>query len=263
MRIENAIAVVTGASSGIGLATARRLGRDGASVVLVARGQARLEEAAHEIERAGGRAWPMAADAADGAAVLALAETVRTRVGVPSVIVNSAGAGVWRYIEETPPDAATAMMGAPYGAAFNVTHAFMADMLAAKQGVIVHVGSPFSMLPWPGAVAYGASRWALRGLHEALCQDLRGTGVHSCHVVFGKVSSAYFENNPGSEDHIPGVGKLIREVSPEECADVIAGVIRRPRAEVQHPPLLRAFYGAARVMPGTVKWLTALTGRKR
>ncbi len=261
--LAGSVAVVTGASSGIGRATAKLLAQRGARVAIVARGRDKLEELAAEIAAAGGRALVQAVDAADGKAVLAMADAVKRELGAPRYVVNSAGAGVWRYIEETAPDEATQMMGAPFGAAFNVTHAFMRDMLADKQGVIVHVGSPFSVIPWPGAVAYGASRWALRGLHEALCQDLRGTGVHSCHVVFGKVSSAYFDNNPGSEGYIPGIGKLIPEISPEQCADVIAKVLLEPKPEVQYPAMLSAFYAAAQVMPGTLRWLAAVTGRKR
>ena len=169
MTIEkNCVAVVTGASSGIGAATAKALAHDGWRVVLVARRAERLEELTAEISDAGGEAIAEALDGADGNAVLEMANRVRSKWGDPSLLVNSAGAGVWRFLEETSPDEIVDMMGAPFLAAANASRAFMPGMLDAGGGLLVHVGSPASVMPWPGATAYTASRWALRGLHEAL-----------------------------------------------------------------------------------------------
>jgi uncharacterized protein len=260
---EMPVAVVTGASSGIGEATAVRLAEAGHRVALVARRAESLRSLRARIEDAGGIALDCPVDASDGAAVLEMAERVRTELGVPEIIVNSAGAGTWRYIEETPPEEAATMLGAPYTAAYNVTHAFMADMLARRRGVVIHVGSPASYIPWPGATAYTASRWALRGLHEALCQDLRGTGVSSCHVMFGEVSSAYFVNNPESHEHIPKIASIVPVITPQRCAEVILRTTRKPRPVVVHPFVGRMFFWMNAVMPGLVRWLAAATGRQR
>lgn len=257
------VAVVTGASSGIGEATAQKLAEEGYAVALVARRATPLEALGASIREAGGEARAYPVDAADGAAVLTVAERVREDFGRPEVIVNSAGAGRWRFIEETPPDEAEDMLGAPYRAAYNVTHAFMSDMIDEERGVVVHVGSPAAYLPWPGATAYTTSRWALRGLHEALRQDLRGTGVSSCHVIFSEVSSAYFENNPGSHEHIPKAAKILPVITPERCAEVIAETIRRPRPLVLYPFSMRLFYWAFRAAPAPSRWLVARTGRQR
>ncbi len=256
------VAVVTGASSGIGAATARFLAADGWRVVLVARRAERLRELAREIETSGGVAMVEALDAADGAAVEAMADRVRLRWATPSLVVNSAGAGVWRFLEETAPEQILDMTGAPYLAAVNTCRAFIADMLAAGRGAMIHVGSPASLMPWPGATAYTASRWALRGLHEALCMDLVGTGVTSSMVYFGEVSSEYFEANPDSHEYIPGIGGWIPVTSPEKCADVILEVVRRPRRVVFHPFQLRLMWWLAKVSPAPTRWLVARTGRR-
>jgi len=256
------IAVVTGASSGIGAATAKLLAREGWRVVLVARRRERLEELVAEIGAAGGTARAEALDGADGPAVMAMAERVRSEWGTPSLVVNSAGAGEWRFLEETPVEEIVEMMGAPYLAAANTCRGFMADMLAAKRGLFVHVGSPASVMPWPGATAYTASRWALRGLHEALCQDLRGTGVHSSLVYFGEVSSEYFEANPGSQEHIPKIGSWIPVSTPERCAEVVLETVRRPRRVVFYPFALRLMAWLAVITPAPTRWLIAHTGRK-
>jgi len=257
------VAVVTGASSGIGAATARRLGADGWTVVLVARRGDRLADVAADVEAAGGRAHVAAIDASDGAAVDAMAADVVAAFGVPHAVVNSAGAGVWRWMEDTSHEEFSRLLGAPLLAAWNTTHAFMPGMLARRSGVVVHVGSPASLAPWPGATGYTVSRWALRGLHEALRQDLAGTGVQSCHVLFGEVESGYFDANPGTREHIPRVGRIIGVITPERAARTVTEVIARPRAQVFDPPMLAVTQVANRISPRLVALLARRTGRRR
>jgi NADP-dependent 3-hydroxy acid dehydrogenase YdfG len=256
------IAVVTGASSGIGAATARALVADGWRVVLVARRADRLAGLAAELAAGGGEAAVEAVDAADGGAVAAMGSRVLASWGAPSLVVNSAGAGVWRFLEETAPEEILGMAGAPYLAAANTCAAFMAAMLAEGRGHFIHIGSPASLMPWPGATAYTASRWALRGLHEALCMDLVGTGLASSLIYFGEVSSEYFEANPGSHEHIPAVGRWIPRSTPERCAEVVRRVVRRPRRVVFHPFTLRLMWWAAKLAPAPTRWLIARTGRR-
>lgn len=258
------LAVVTGASSGIGAATARLLGAQGWRVVLVARRKDRLEDLHDEIDGAGGDAIVEPLDASDGDAVVAMADRVTALFGAPGAIVNCAGAGQWKFIEDTSPAENLKMLGAPYMAAFNTTHAFMQAMLDVGTGVVIHVGSPASLVAWPSAVSYTASRWALRGMHEALCQDLAGTGVHSCHVVFSEVTSEYFDANPDSRDHLPWIGeKLLRTLTPEECADVLVDVIHHPRREVIHPIEMRAMQWFNQSAAPAMRLLARATGRKR
>jgi len=254
------LAVVTGASSGIGEATASALATRGWRVVLVARGRDGLERVAAAMSGGAGRPIVAALDAADGDAVLAMAASVTREHGTPDLIVNCAGAGEWRFIEETTPRRAVAMMNAPYFAAFNLTHAFMPGMLARRSGLVIHIGSPASLMAWPGATGYTAARWALRGLHEALTQDLRGTGVRSCHVVFGEVSSPYFDHNPGSHERLPGANWMVPTTSPARCAEIILRVVRAPRPLVIHPFMLRFFYWTHLLVPWFVRWLLGRTG---
>jgi NADP-dependent 3-hydroxy acid dehydrogenase YdfG len=257
------VGVVTGASSGIGAATARLLGADGWTVVLVARRADRLAGVAADVEAAGGRAHVAALDASDGAAVDEVAARVVAEFGVPHAVVNSAGAGVWRWMEDTNHDELGYLLGAPLLAAWNTTRAFLPGMLARRGGVVVHVGSPASVAPWPGATGYTVSRWALRGMHEALRQDLAGTGVRSCHVLFGEVSSEYFDANPDTHQHIPRIGRIIGVITPERAARTIAKVIARPRAQVFDPPMLAVTQVANRLSPRLVALLARRTGRQR
>jgi NADP-dependent 3-hydroxy acid dehydrogenase YdfG len=259
--MKSQLAVVSGASSGIGAATARALATEGWRVVLVARGRPGLEVVQQSIAAGGGAAEIAAIDAADGGQALALAERLRHELSPPALVVNSAGLGAWKFLEETSPEETAAMLAAPYLAASNLCRAFLPDMLKRRDGLLIHVGSPASRVPWPGATSYTAARWALRGLHEALCQDLRGTGVRSCHVVFGEVSSPYFEHNQIASSQLPKLASVVPITTPARCAEVILHTVRRPRREVVHPFMLRLLYLMAALAPAPTRWLIAATGR--
>ena len=254
------IALVTGASSGIGADAARHLAANGYRVLLVARGPKALQAVAEGI---GADAAAEACDASDGDAVLALAERVRQQHGVPDVVVNCAGAGQWKRIEDTPPSEALEMIKAPYLAAFNMTHAFMADMLARGSGVLIHVNSPACIATWPASVGYSAARCALRGLHASVSQDLAGTGVKSCHLVLGRVDSPYFDHNPGVAENMPGMARLMRTLSTDECGRLIARLAGDPKFEVMCPFMLRVNAWLYRLAPGLVHGLLRVTGAKR
>ena len=106
-----------------------------------------------------------------------MAERINADVGTPDIIVNNAGAGQWKFVDETSPEEAVQMMAVPYFAAFYVTHAFLPGMLRRNTGHIVNVSSVGSRFVWPGATAYIAARWAVRGFTEALRADLAGTKI--------------------------------------------------------------------------------------
>jgi short-subunit dehydrogenase len=254
------LALITGASSGVGAQTARELAKRGYGVVLVARDTTRLSSVAASI---GPSATYFSCDAASGLAVAELADKVRAKIGVPDVIVNSAGLGQWKRIEDTPPVEALQMIGAPYLAAYNLTHAFMGDMLKRRSGIIIHVNSPACFMPWPSAVGYIAARHALRGLHEALCQDLVGTGVRSCHAVFGRIDSEYFQHNAGVADKMPGIAATVRTLSPAECGRVLADLAEHPKRQVVHPFMLRLYYWNNLALPWLTRWLLRMTGARR
>lgn len=90
-----------------------------------------------------------------------------------------------------------------------------------------------------------------------------GTGVRSCHVVFGLVGSDYFAHNAGARPRVPGVAKLVRAVTPDECARVIARLAEHPRREVFYPFMLRVFAWNNWLAPAMVRSLVRVTGAKR
>jgi uncharacterized protein len=253
MRIPGAVALVTGASSGMGAATAKALAAGGANVALLARTETDLEVVAAEIARAGGRSGAYPTDAADEHSVDLVVTQVREELGTPDVVVHCAGAGRFLFVEETPAGEAAQMVAAPYLAAFNVTRALLPAMLARRSGRIVTLNSAASRIVWPGATGYTAARWALRGFTEALRTDLRGTGIDVLAVVCGKVNTPYFEHNPGSEERIPKV-RGVPALSPEDVARRIVRALERDSREIVIPRSLRVAFFTQALSPRLVAW---------
>lgn len=263
MEIRGKIAVVTGASRGIGAATARALAAAGAHVVLLARSGGELEALATDIQKAGGKADWLAADLGDLAATETVVADLLARHGVPDILVNNAGLGRWLFTEETPGEEAEQMTRLPYLAAFHMTRLLLPGMLARRSGHIVNVNSPASVLAWGGAAAYASARWALRGFSESLKVDLRGSGVGISHVVLGEVASNYWEANPGARERLPRIARLIPRLSTERAAGYILKAVRSERRELTAPAMLWIFRRMLWLMPGVVKWLVRITSHKR
>lgn len=245
------IVLITGASSGVGAAAARRFVRRGAKVIMVARSADKLAALAEDI---GYGAIAAPCDAADPDAVAKLAAEVLAEHGAPDVIVNSAGAGAWKSVPDTSPQEAVTMMQAPYFAAFNITQAFLPAMLERGSGLVIHVNSPACLAAWPKTAGYTAARAALLGFHRALSQDLAGTGVESCHVIFGRIDSEYFAENDVSESDMPWLGKLVPTLSVDDCGLALADIAIRPRPYAIFPFLLVPHIAVAMVAPRLAAW---------
>ncbi len=264
MKISGTLAVVTGASSGIGAATARALARKEARVLLLARTADALDRIAGEIAAVGGWAKAHPVDLADPIAVERVASAIKTESGTPDILVNNAGAGRWLFTEETSPAEAAQMMAVPYFAAFNVTRAFLPEMIRRKRGHIVNVTSAAAYIVFPGATAYTAARWAMRGFTEALRLDLHGTGIGVTLVAPGLVAgTGYFKHNPGAEERIPKAARLYPTLTAEQLAAAIARGIEDDKREVGMGFRYRMTALQSALLPWTVEWLTRTTGWKR
>jgi short-subunit dehydrogenase len=247
MEIAGKLALVTGASSGIGEAAARRLAAKGAQVILVARSADRLAKVAREIETQGGKAFPFASDLADPDEVSRMGDAVRAQAGVPDFLVNNAGAGRWLSTMETSPLEARQMIELPYLAAFYATRFFLPLMLAGPGGHIVNVTSPASYMAWPNAAAYIAARQALKGFSDALRLEVAAKGVFVSLVVLGPVESSYWEHNPGSHERVP---KGFAPMSTDEAADAVVRAIERRKKYLIYPALFRLLFILEALVPG-------------
>lgn len=215
------VAIVTGASSGIGAATARELATRGATVVLAARRVNELNSQARVIREAGGEALPVPTDVADPNQVRLLAERTLTSFGRVDVLVNNAGASWLRPFAASPPGEITGLVELNLLGAMLLTRAVLPGMLERRHGAVISVGS------LSGRVAmeplYSASKYGLRGFSLALRRQLAGSGVSASLVSPGNINTAMTR-------HVTA-----RMPEPDLVAMAIAGLVRRPRRELVIP----------------------------
>jgi short-subunit dehydrogenase len=235
MELRGAVAVVTGASSGIGRATAEALAKEGATVVLSARRENVLTEIAAGIEGRGGRAAVMACDVSDAAQVEGLAKRVVEQFGRCDVLVNNAGVPGGGTFAELSIDDVERIVGVNYLGVLYGIKAFVPMMLAAGRGHIVNVASLAGRFAVPGAAVYTSTKHAVVALSEALHFELSPLGVRVTAVNPGTVATEGFPHRDMAER---GSRMLLK---PERVAEVIVRVIRTGKApEVSVPRSLAA-----------------------
>ena len=221
-------AVVTGASRGIGLAVARDLARAGAWVGMVARSSDALHRAAAE---AGGHAIPGDVGSSEG--VHALATYVTELLGdAPDVVVSSAGAFSLAPLAETNPADFERMLAVNLRGPFLLVRAFLPLMLRRGHGHLIHVGSVAGRVAFPQNGAYAASKFGLRGMHEVLLQEIRGTGVRATLVEPAATDTSLWDAiDPDARDDLPSRASMLH---PDDVARAVLFAAVQPR-HVQVP----------------------------
>ncbi|WP_299026232.1 SDR family oxidoreductase [uncultured Thermanaerothrix sp.] len=176
---KNCLALITGGSSGIGLALARQLLTEGARIALLARNLEKLEQAREELLKVYPEAeltiW--SADVANAPQVTALLTTLMERQGVPDLLINSAGMAHPGRFEELPLEIFDQMIAVNYLGTVYVTKAVVPAMLKRGSGHIVNISSVAGFLNIYGYTAYGAAKFAVRGFSDALRMELKPYGI--------------------------------------------------------------------------------------
>jgi NAD(P)-dependent dehydrogenase (short-subunit alcohol dehydrogenase family) len=162
------LAVVTGASRGIGLAAAQALAAEGATVVRLARS---LKDGSRD------RFRDVACDLTQAAEVVRASTRILGDWGTPNILVNNAGAFLLKAFDATDPAELDQQLAANLKAPFLVAQGFLPAMSGAGDGLVVTIGSVSDHHAYPENAAYAASKYGLRGLHETLAAEYRGTGV--------------------------------------------------------------------------------------
>ncbi|HEX5857134.1 MAG TPA: SDR family NAD(P)-dependent oxidoreductase [Microbacterium sp.] len=231
MKHEGKVVVITGASSGIGRATARAFAEQGARLVLAARNPAGLEAVARECVERGGQAIAVRTDVSDEEQVLALARRAVDAFGRIDAWVSSASVMSYGSFEQTPSAIfrqiiETNLMGQVHGA-----RAALRQFRRQGSGSLIMVGSLFSEVGSPYISAYVTSKWGTLGLAEVLRQELRRSrGIHVTAVLPGSIDTPIYQhaaNYTGSRVHpLPPIS------SPERVAKAIVRSVGRRRAVV-------------------------------
>ncbi len=255
--------LITGSSSGIGASAAKAFAKEGALVLLVARNENKLKNVVSEIAAKGGKARYYAADVSDYKKVQLLAETILDEVGVPDILFNNAGQGIWKFIEETAYEEVSEMMAVPYFSSFYMTKAFLPAMKKRGSGHIVNMTSYAGFIAFSGATAYIAARTAMIGFHNSLAADLYGTRIKTSLAYFAKVKSDYWQNNPGSEERLPTSQALIPVITSEKAANAIVKGVKRGKRKIATPFMIFVMNVLIRYTPGVSRLIIYKTGYKK
>jgi NAD(P)-dependent dehydrogenase (short-subunit alcohol dehydrogenase family) len=228
--LRGKVVVVTGASSGIGRATALECARQGARVVVAARRQQALAALVEECERMGGAALAVALDVGAPTAMDDLAGHAVEALGRIDAWVNNAGLYSVGLFEDTPDDVFERIVQVNLMGVVRGSRAALRQFRTQEAGVIVNVSSMIGGLAGPYVSAYATSKWAVRGFSFALHEELRADPhIHVCVVRPSSVDTPIFRLSANFS------GRRIKALTPlyqpEQAAGTIVGLIERPRRE--------------------------------
>jgi short-subunit dehydrogenase len=245
--------VITGASSGVGRATAHAFARRGANLVLAARAAGPLGDAAAECKELGGRAIAFPADVTSPDAMRRLADVAVGRSGGLDVWVNNAGLGVVGRFHEVPIEAhrrviETNLLGYMHGA-----HAALPHFIEQEHGVLINNVSIGGFIPTAYAAAYAASKFGVRAFSNSLRQELRAwPDIHVCAVY------PFFMDTPGVQHGANYTGRALQPAppvyAPERTAEAIVHLVERPRRQVMVGTIARLAKLEYQLAPRVVEW---------
>lgn len=256
------VVVVTGASSGIGRATAHAFSRTGARLALAARDRAGLEAAAAECVALGGKPLVCVTDMSSPEEVDRLAETVLRSYGRIDVWVNCAAVLMFGRFADQPVEAfrkviETNLFGYVYGS----RHALAAFERQGGQGILINLASMLGTVGEPYLSAYVASKHAIRGMTTCLRQEMRHhPGIHIVTILPMAIDTPIYQRSGNY------MGQAVRSIAPvyapERVARAIVRAASRPRAEIIVGTLGYPLDLANRLSPTLLNWLIGVFGPK-
>ncbi|MBN1837025.1 MAG: SDR family oxidoreductase [Spirochaetales bacterium] len=223
-RLRGKIALVTGASKGIGRAAALALAREGASVAVTARSRDPLEQVAREIRSLGVEALASTGDAVEAGDVARIRDEVLANLGHVDVLVNNVGIAKYAPFEEISLEDYDWMMNTNMRSSFLFTKAFLPGMLERGEGWVVFVASVSGLYGYPGETAYCASKHAQLGFAKALEREVNPRGVKVSVIAPGGVNT----------EHAFGTGRTPRDenlatfIEPEDVAEAVVFSVTQP-----------------------------------
>ena len=214
------VAVVTGASRGMGAAIARRLATMGAAVIVTARHAEALSATAQSIRENGGHCEAVPCDVTNLAQVEAVGRAVEKKFGRLDILVNNAGVGsMGRKLWEFPPDEWERVMNTNLRGPFYFIRVFAPMMVRANSGHIINISSLAGKNPLPNGAAYSASKWGLNGLSYSVAEELRAHNIRVSVISPGSTATDFGDHAAKNESKM---------LSPDDIANVVAMLVTQP-----------------------------------
>jgi short-subunit dehydrogenase len=261
MSLSGRVAAITGASSGIGLACARHLAREGAAVVLGARRISVLESTAQQIRDAGGRAAVAQMDVVRESDVQALAAMAVREFGRLDIMICNAGFGYYGAIDDTPADVMRRLMDVNYMGTFYGAAAALPIFRRQNSGHLIFVSSIVGRRGVPNMGAYSATKAAQAALAESLRAEFHGTPIHVTCVYPVSTPTEFIDAMARDYGHrISGLGP---KQPVDDVARAIVGAIERPRPEVYPHAKSRGLTILNALAPGFTDRFVRKFGRRR
>jgi len=232
--LEQSVAVITGAATGIGRALAERLADEGASLCLADINKEAVDSVAHGLRAKGCDASAYEVDVADRRQVEALCRTVVEHSGRANLLINNAGVALCGDVEEVSLDDIEWLMGINFwGMVYGVKY-FLPILKQQKKAYIVNLSSVFGMIAPPGEAAYSASKFAVRGFTEALRHELAGTSVQVSSVHPGGIRTGIAKSSrlgagtdPKKREQDAAMFESLARTTPERAADrIVRGMLK-------------------------------------
>lgn len=243
--------VVTGASAGIGKATATELAKQGANVVVVARRVERLQELVAELAQFPGERLALAGDLSDVAFCQQLVEETVAHFGRIDILINNAGLGHKSYLADLPLEHARAILDVNVLSLLATAQAAIPHMRRQGRGQIINISSILSPRPLPNTAFYSASKSMVTAMTRGLRMELRNTPIVVTTVYPGTTQTEFHDSALGGD----GKGNVaVRRVSAEKVAHKIVKAIEKGHTEVTITPLDWAFVHLNRLFPRLGDW---------
>lgn len=261
MDVSGRVAAITGASSGIGLAIARHLAREGVAVLLGARRAERLDGAVREIRAAGGRAESTVIDVTVEADVNRFVEHAQGAFGRLDIMVCNAGFGYYGTVEQTPPDLMRRMMDVNFMGTFLGTRAALPIFRAQGAGHLIFISSIVGRRGIPEMSGYSATKAAQSGFAESLRSEFAGTRIFVSAVY--PVSTETEFRYAMERDFGHAVSGLGPKQSMDDVARAVVACVRSPVPEVYPHRISRGLAVLNAIAPGYTDRMVRKYGRRR
>jgi hypothetical protein len=257
------VVIVTGASSGIGEATARAFGRAGDRVALVARRVDRLQQTAAGLPDS----LVVAADLSKGEDIARVTAEALARYGRIDVLVNNAGLGKYDWLERLHEEDIRTELQVNLLAPILLTRAVLPAMQAQGSGVIINVASVAGKISTPTMSIYNAAKFGLDGFSEALRREVRPQGIHVCVIYPGPVAGTEFGARRARGAGLAAVSSRFRQLpglrtDTDRVAHAIVALADRPRPRLVTPPVYRVMVAVNTLLPSLVDAIVARAARR-